>query len=68
MNKEGRYVLLVDAKGDVITRPITTGPEIGTGWAVESGLEAGEEIIVSGIQKVRPGQKVQVTHTTSQGK
>jgi RND family efflux transporter MFP subunit len=68
VNKEGRYVLLVDAKGDVITRPITTGPEIGTGWAVESGLEAGEEIIVSGIQKVRPGQKVQVTHTTSQGK
>jgi membrane fusion protein (multidrug efflux system) len=29
-----------------------------TYWAVEEGLVAGETVIVSGIQKVRPGQVV----------
>ncbi len=68
VNKEGRYVLMVDDHGNVVTRSITIGPEVGTGWAVESGLDAGEEIIVSGIQKVRPGQPVQVIHAKSQDK
>jgi membrane fusion protein (multidrug efflux system) len=29
-------------------------------WAVESGLNKGELVIVEGIQKVRPGQPVQI--------
>jgi RND family efflux transporter MFP subunit len=68
VDKNGRYVLTVDANGTAVPRPITIGPEVGIDWAVESGLEAGEEIIVSGIQKVRPGQPVQVTHAEPEGK
>ena len=39
-------------------RRIAPGPEVGTGWAVESGLQPGETIIVHGLQRSLPGQKV----------
>jgi RND family efflux transporter MFP subunit len=55
---DGRYVLVVDSENRVIQRRITTGPVIGTQWAVESGLTAGEMVIVQGVQKVQPGQIV----------
>jgi RND family efflux transporter MFP subunit len=55
---DGRYVLVVDSENRVIQRRITTGPVVGTLWAVESGLAAGEMVIVQGVQKVQPGQIV----------
>jgi len=55
---DGRYVLVVDSENRVIQRRITTGPVVGTQWAVESGLAAGEMVIVQGVQKVQPGQIV----------
>ena len=55
---DGRYVLVVDSENRVIQRRITTGPVVHTQWAVESGLAAGEMVIVQGVQKVRPGQIV----------
>jgi len=55
---DGRYVLVVDSENRVIQRRITTGPVVGTQWAVESGLAAGEMVIVQGVQKVQPGQVV----------
>ena len=54
-SQEGRYVLMVDEQSQAQPRPIKTGPRVGTMWAVESGLKAGERIIVGGIQKVKPG-------------
>jgi RND family efflux transporter MFP subunit len=55
---DGRYVLVVNSENRVIQRRITTGPVVGTQWAVESGLAAGEMVIVQGVQKVQPGQIV----------
>ena len=52
----------VDAEGKVAQRRITTGPALGTRWAVTSGLTQGETVIVQGIQKVRPGMTVDVVH------
>ena len=57
-DKDGPYVLVVDDDNTVQQRRITRGPALGVGWAVESGLKAGESIIVHGLQKVRPGQVV----------
>jgi len=37
-------------------------------WAVESGLTAGEQVIVEGIQKVRPGEPVQIIPSRPQEK
>ena len=31
---------------------------IGTLWVIDSGLKAGERVVVEGLQKVRPGVKV----------
>lgn len=64
-DRDGRYVLLVDAQNRVEQRRIATGPAVGHSWAVTSGLQAGETIIVQGIQKVRPGQTVQTTISTA---
>lgn len=68
VNQEGRFVLLVDKENCVISRPIIIGPAVGTMWAVEKGLAAGDRVIVQGIQKVQPGQTVQVKTDQSQGR
>lgn len=57
-DRQGRYVFVVDSENRVLQRRIKTGPVIETDWAVEEGLVAGETVIVSGVQKVRPGQVV----------
>ncbi|NEX17179.1 MAG: efflux transporter periplasmic adaptor subunit [Halochromatium sp.] len=54
----GRYVLLVDAQNRVETRRIETGQEFGPNLLVASGLDAGERVVLYGIQKVRPGIEV----------
>jgi membrane fusion protein (multidrug efflux system) len=36
-------------------RPVKVGPRVGTDWVIEHGLQAGEQIIVQGTQKVRSG-------------
>ena len=52
-------VYVVDAAGQVSVKEITLGPKTGNDVVVESGLDAGETVIVEGIQKVRPGMKVE---------
>ncbi len=51
-------VLVVNAENVVELRPVVANHTIGSQWLVDSGLEAGEMIIVSGLQKVRPGSTV----------
>ena len=58
LDQAGRYVLLVDAEKKVEQRRITTGVEQGRDIVVTGGLNAGELVIVEGLQKVRPGQTV----------
>ena len=57
-DRDGRYVFVVDEQNKVEQRRIITGPAKETEWAVDEGLIVGETVIVSGIQKVRPGQTV----------
>jgi membrane fusion protein (multidrug efflux system) len=58
LDQAGRYVLVVDDAKKVELRRLTTGSEQGTDVVVTSGVKKGEQIIVEGIQKVRPGQVV----------
>jgi len=60
-DRDGRYVLLVDAQNQVEQRRISTGVISGMLWTIESGLSAGETVIVQGVQKVHPGQTVKTT-------
>ena len=66
-DREGRFVFVVDEENRVVVRRIETGPLVGAGWAVESGLEPGERVIVQGVQKVRPGLVVKIAGAGGRG-
>ena len=51
-------VLTVSGDGKVLVRTIVTGERIGERWVVLQGLNAGERVIVEGIQKAMPGSVV----------
>ncbi len=50
--------MLVNPEGEVVARQLEAERAIGAFWLVEKGLEPGDRLIVSGLQKVRPGAKV----------
>jgi RND family efflux transporter MFP subunit len=54
----GRYVLVVDKDNAVEQRKVTIGPKVGELRAIESGLTAGDRVVVAGILRAIPGQKV----------
>ncbi len=54
-----RYVLVVGSGSKVEYRPVQLGPLIDGLREVQSGLKAGEVIVVNGLQRVRPGAQVQ---------
>ena len=61
LDQIGVYVLIVDADNKVQVRRVTTAEAVETEIAIASGLQAGDKVIVDGIQKVRPGQIVNAT-------
>jgi membrane fusion protein (multidrug efflux system) len=50
--------LVVNAEKKVERRQIVTDRAVGDAWLVTSGLKAGDQVIVEGLQKVRPGVEV----------
>ncbi|MCP4009446.1 MAG: efflux RND transporter periplasmic adaptor subunit [Proteobacteria bacterium] len=57
MDQQGHYVFVVE-NDTVARRNITVGVRDGIDWAISTGLKSGEQVIVEGVQKVRPGDKV----------
>jgi membrane fusion protein (multidrug efflux system) len=55
---QGDSVMVVDAKGQVAPRTIKVGGSQNNQWVVLSGLQPGEQVMVDGFQKVRPGAPV----------
>jgi len=53
-----KFVYVVGPKNDVQYRTVTLGPIVDGLRVVRSGLEAGESVIVNGLQRVRPGAQV----------
>ncbi|HTM69934.1 MAG TPA: HlyD family secretion protein, partial [Luteimonas sp.] len=52
---KGAYVLVVGKDGKVARKDIQTGSQQGSDWVVRSGLVEGDQVIVSGLQRVQPG-------------
>ncbi|UOG16837.1 efflux RND transporter periplasmic adaptor subunit [Acinetobacter sp. PK01] len=50
--------MIVDAKGAIEARPVTTVGVQGQNWIVTEGIKTGEKIVVDGIAKVKAGQTV----------
>jgi membrane fusion protein (multidrug efflux system) len=61
IDQSGYYALVVDGRHKVEQRRIQTGPDRDTDVVVTAGVREGENVIVDGVQKVRPGQVVQET-------
>jgi RND family efflux transporter MFP subunit len=53
-----KFVLALTATNTVEYRPVQLGPVIDGKRIIRSGLAAGEEIVVNGLQRVRPGMPV----------
>lgn len=54
-NAQGAAVMVVGADGNVAAVPVKTSAAIGDQWVVTEGLKGGEQVIVEGLQKVKPG-------------
>jgi membrane fusion protein (multidrug efflux system) len=50
--------MVVDASGRAQTRVLTTGAAVGDKWLVLQGLNPGDRVIVEGLQRVKPGDRV----------
>jgi RND family efflux transporter MFP subunit len=53
-----KFVLSLTSSNTVAYRPVKIGPVIGGKRVVREGLQAGEQIVVNGLQRVRPGMPV----------
>ncbi len=59
-SKGNPAALVVDAGGKVEQRMLAIDRAVDDRWLVSSGLSAGDNVIVEGMQKVRPGASVKV--------
>lgn len=57
-DQAGRYLLLVDKDDVVQQRTVTTGARVGTLRVIASGLQPDDRVVVSGLQRAVPGEKV----------
>jgi RND family efflux transporter MFP subunit len=54
----GYQVAVVDSEDKVSIRTVKVGERTGTEWIIDEGLKPGERVVAEGVQKVRPGMKV----------
>ncbi len=55
---QGAYVLVAGADGMVTAKRVDVVSTVGVNWVIDSGLDDGDQVIVSGLQSARPGIKV----------
>jgi membrane fusion protein (multidrug efflux system) len=56
--------LVVNAEGKVEQRELKVDRAIGTKWLVTKGLAPGDQVVVEGMDKVRPGTPVRAVQAT----
>ena len=52
--------MVINQEDKIETRNVKTGAAVGNRWLVTEGLQAGDRVVVEGLQKVRPGSPVRV--------
>jgi membrane fusion protein (multidrug efflux system) len=52
------FAYVVNAEGVIEQRILRTSRAIGTNWMVTEGLEAGDRVVVEGVQRIRTGARV----------
>ncbi len=59
MEMQGSYQVAVlgpDQKVDI--RPVKVGQQVNSLWVIEQGVQPGDQVVVEGLQKLRPGMVV----------
>lgn len=65
----GDATVMIVGEGDKVeVRQITAAQAIGDKWLVTDGLKTGDRVIITGLQKVRPGAQVKVQEVSSDKK
>jgi len=64
---QGASVMVVGKDGNVAVVPVKAPQAIGTDWLVTEGLKGGEQVIVEGLQKVKPGAPAKAVPFQAQG-
>jgi membrane fusion protein, multidrug efflux system len=59
-DQQGIYVFVVE-DGKAVVKRVKVGPESGTGVVIDEGLSGNEQIIVEGVQGIRPGAPVRAS-------
>jgi multidrug efflux system membrane fusion protein len=59
IDQRGHYLLLVDGNDEVEQRPVQIGALVGDLRVISQGLEASDRVVVEGIQRAIPGNKVE---------
>ena len=62
-----KIVLTVNAQGVVEPRPVQVGDWSGEEWVITGGLKAGDQVIVDGVVKARPGSPVKIAQAPPVG-
>jgi multidrug efflux system membrane fusion protein len=57
-DQANKFVLTLTQTNTVAYQPVTLGPLVDGKRIVRSGLEMGQQIVVNGLQRVRPGMAV----------
>ncbi|HFT1124047.1 TPA: multidrug efflux RND transporter periplasmic adaptor subunit AcrA [Klebsiella pneumoniae] len=65
----GDASVMVVGEGDKVeVRQVTASQAIGDKWLVTDGLKSGDRVIVTGLQKIKPGVQVKAQEVTSDDK
>lgn len=59
-NPQGQFVMVVTPDGKAVPQPVKTGGMAEADFIITEGLKGGEQVIVNGLQKARPGTQVKV--------
>lgn len=63
--KGDAMVMIVTANNQVESRLVQLGQSTKGNWVAEGGVQAGERVIISGLQKVRPGATVRAVSASN---
>jgi len=55
---QGQIVMIVGPENKMLPKPVKTGGLSGNDWIIAEGLNGGEQVVVNGLQKARPGSPV----------
>jgi membrane fusion protein (multidrug efflux system) len=67
-NGDASVWLLNTSDSTVNPKPVKASQAIGSKWLISEGLSAGDQIVVDGFQKIKPGAKVKPLPLDAEGK